>query len=97
MNREVEGLPEFIFHHNLLGAQFFKGLTRLIGLDRYCRKLDLRRNSISEAFLTEEFFKCLHCNETIVNLDLRDNTNLSRESLRKVALVLLKNVEIAKK
>ena len=97
MQREVEGLPEFVFHHNFLGAQFFRGLTKLVGLDRYCRKLDLRKNSITEALMTEEFFKCFHCNETIINLDVRENNNVSRESLRKVALILLKNVEIANK
>lgn len=68
-----------------------------MGLDRYCRKLDLRKNLISESFLTEEFFKCFNCNETIINLDIRENIDISRESLRKVALILLKNVEIAKK
>ena len=69
----------------------------MVGLDRYCRKLDLRKNLISESLLTEEFFKCFHCNETIINLDIRDNNDVSRESLRKIALILLKNVEIAKK
>ena len=95
--REVEGLPEFILHHNFLGAQFFKGLTKLVGLDRYCRKLDLRKNNIAEAHMTEEFFKSLYCNESIINLDIRENTDVTKESFRKLALILLKNVEIAKK
>ena len=96
-NREIEGLPEFIFHHNFLGVAFFKGLTKLVGLDRYCRKLDIRKNNITETLMTDEFFQCLYCNETLINLDIRDNPRISRESLRKVALILLKNVEIAKK
>jgi hypothetical protein len=47
--------------------------------------------------MTDEFFKVLHCNEIMINLDLRENTDVSRESLRKVTLILLKNVDIAKK
>jgi len=74
-----------------------KGLTKLVGLDRYCRKLDLRYNRLSEAMITEEYFKCFHCNETIINLDIRENSDVSRDSLRKVALVLLRNIETAKK
>jgi hypothetical protein len=35
-------------------------------------------------------------NETVVNLDLRDNRNIDKESLRKVALNLIRNVSVLK-
>jgi hypothetical protein len=73
LQKYVAGLPEFIFHHNLLSAKFIECLSKVLKNDRYCRKLDLRNNAFSVQDLDEEFFGSLQANETLLNIDLREN------------------------
>ena len=44
----------------------------------------------------KEFLACLYANESVMNLDLRNNDGISKETLKKVALSLLKNVALLK-
>lgn len=90
------GLTDFVFHHNMLGPQFIVKLGHALRNDRYCRSIDLRNNMIADASIDAEFFANLMANETVVNLDLRDNRNIDKESLRKVALNLIRNVSVLK-
>ena len=91
------GLPEFVFHHNLLSGKFIECLSKILKNDRYCRKLDLSNNAFRAQDLDEEFFGSLNANETLINIDFRENTGYTPLIKKRVALNCLKNVEILKK
>ena len=62
--------------------------------DKQVCSIDLRHNRLKA--LDEEFFTSLYCNQTLLNLDLREN-EIPTQDLKKVALSLLKNVDIVRK
>ena len=92
----VVGLSTFILHHNFLGSVFMEKLGRVLKHDRYCRKLDLCANSIKESDVLGEFMTSFFANETILNIDFRENSGYTPVVQKKVALTLLKNIEIAR-
>lgn len=75
---------------------FLGELTPLLTDSHFIRKLDLRNNRVGA--LSPEFLEALHINESLICLDLRHNKCVSNEEARrKVALCLLKNIDIARK
>ncbi|MFN9942579.1 MAG: hypothetical protein ACK56I_24230, partial [bacterium] len=74
---EIKCLPEFTLHHNFLGEQFMSLLGNVLRNDKFCRCIDLRNNLLPS--LDEEFLGCLFGNDTIVNLDLRQNQNIDQD------------------
>ena len=46
---KLEGLVEFILHHNCFGEKFMTALAPILQTDRYVRKIDLRYNQVMEA------------------------------------------------
>jgi hypothetical protein len=59
------------------------------------RKLDLRFNQIKA--LDEEFLANLHANESVICLDLRENKVYTDQIKKRIALDLIKNIDVAKK
>lgn len=93
----MTGLSEFIFHHNFFSAKFIESLSVILRNDKYCRKIDLSHNHFKSQDFNEEFFSNLHSNETMINLDFRNNEGFGFDVKKRIALILLKNVEILKK
>lgn len=93
---KVVGLTDFNFRHNFLGPIFMSKLASALKNDQYCRSIDLQGNKITEQMVDKEFLACLYANESVMNLDLRNNDGISKETLKKVALSLLKNVALLK-
>ena len=68
-------LSEYILHHNFLGQNFLNSLSRVIANDTYVRKIDLQHNAISNEkwILNNEFLKEIYENDTLINIDMRNN------------------------
>ena len=47
-NLDEIGLKEFYLHHNRLGDNFIRSLSKVVKYDQYLRVLDLRFNKITD-------------------------------------------------
>lgn len=76
------GLSEFYLHFNKLGPIFIKNILNALKYDEYIRVLDLRKNLFTKALLEDtanlNFIKCLQNNESITNIDLRNNEGFTK-------------------
>ena len=93
---KLEGLVEFILHHNCFGTKLMAGLASILQLDRYVRKIDLRNNLVMESDIQGEFLESLRINESVLNFDLRGNPGNTAAMRKQVALCLIKNLEQVK-
>ena len=90
------GMKEFYLKFNKLGELTAKALSKAIYVDEYLRVLDLSHNSFSEDCLREDLLPSLRHNNTITNLDLRDNPGYKMKIRKLSALCLLRNIDILK-
>mmetsp|Transcript_17377 Transcript_17377/g.21934 ORF Transcript_17377/g.21934 Transcript_17377/m.21934 type:complete len:179 (-) Transcript_17377:1091-1627(-) len=97
LKRPPDGLTEFSFHHNSLGRKFIELLAQEVATDPYVRKLDLSYNSITmEDALAGPFIEAMKLNESAINVNLVGNKGFTAAVKGKLALCLLKNLEIYK-
>ena len=91
-NKADNSLSEYVLHHNYLGNNFLQALSRNIANDTYVRKIDLQHNSFKseKAILNNEFVNEIYSNESLINLDLRNNKGYTPKVARKLALCMLK-------
>lgn len=61
-NLEEVGLKEFYLHHNKLGEQFVRSLSKVIKYDQYLRVLDLRFNELKENTIKKELLPSIKIN-----------------------------------
>ena len=61
-NLEEVGLKEFYLHHNKLGEQFVRSLSKVIKYDQYLRVLDLRFNELKESTIKKELLPSIKIN-----------------------------------
>ena len=61
-NLEKVGLKEFYLHHNKLGEQFVRSLSKVIKYDQYLRVLDLRFNELKENTIKKELLPSIKIN-----------------------------------
>ena len=61
-NLEEVGLKEFYLHHNKLGEQFVRSLSKVIKYDQYLRVLDLRFNELKENIIKKELLPSIKIN-----------------------------------
>ena len=93
---DTDGLTEFIFHHNLLGRRFVEILSENIANDIYIRKIDVSDNKIPEEPILTNLVQSLQLNESLVNFNFNGNPGFTADAKHKIALCLLKNMEILK-
>lgn len=93
---KLEGLKEFILHHNCFGRRFMSAMSQILQTDRYLRKVDMRHNTLTESDIDPEFMQSLYLNESVLNFDLRGNPCNNPAMKKQVALCLIKNLEQVK-
>lgn len=71
-------------------------LTEQLPTEQYLRRIDLSFNKISEPMILGAFIDALTTNQSLINLDLSENPGHTTEVKEKVALCLLKNMEVVK-
>ena len=87
---QMTSLKKLVLSHNRLTVKTVRYINRLIKSDSYLRSLDLRGNDMcTEA--VEELYDALKDNDSIFNLDLRQNPGLSQKLHRLLALKMLQN------
>ena len=64
--------------------------------DIYVRKIDLEKNKIQESDILGEFLEALKFNESLVNVNFAGNAGHTHTVKEKVALCLLKNLDLLK-
>lgn len=74
-----------------------EALTEELPTDIYVRKIDLRYNKITESQILGPFIESMYINESILNIDFSFNSGHTDTVKQKVALCLLKNMDIVKK
>jgi len=84
----VLGIKKLDLSFNKLGKRTLNGIGTALKTDRYLLSLNLRSNQITseQAF---ELLSCLSSNNSLFNLDLRDNEQFPPKFHRKLALKLL--------
>jgi Ran GTPase-activating protein (RanGAP) involved in mRNA processing and transport len=90
-NEYKEGLKQFILSHNNFSDIMASELVLALRNDLYMRSIDLKNNNISEHWITESV-KLLNTNNTLTNLDLRENPGFTTRHHRELALQLLRNI-----
>ena len=93
---KLKGMAEFIFHHNLLGKRFIEMLSENLPNDIYVRKIDVSHNKIPEEPILLHLVDALKVNESVINFDLAENPGHTASVKKKLALCMLKNMEITK-
>lgn len=65
--------------------------------DDYLRVLDLRKNKFSAKVLNDttnyDFIKSLQENDSLTNIDLRDNDGYDHHMRFKLSLIMMRNIE----
>jgi hypothetical protein len=84
----VIGIKKLDLSFNKLGKRALLGIGNALKTDRYLLSLNLRSNLITNEQAVE-FLACLNSNETLFNLDIRDNESMQPKFNRKLALKLL--------
>lgn len=86
----MTSLKKLVLSHNRLTVKTVRYINRLIKSDSYLRALDLRGNDLCLEGV-EELYDALKDNDSIFNLDLRQNPGLSQKLHRLLALKMLQN------
>lgn len=84
----VVGIKKLDLSFNKLGRKTLLGIGTALKTDRYLLSLNLRSNLITVE-QAKEFLTCLKTNNTLFNLDLRENEQLLPKFNRSLALKLL--------
>ncbi|CDW82224.1 UNKNOWN [Stylonychia lemnae] len=96
-NLEEIGLKEFHLCYNKLGSNFIKALAKVVKYDEYLRVIDLKFNKITDNVVKSDLIPALKNNNSLTNLDLRNNNCNSYKHQQIIALCLLKNIDKLKK
>ena len=94
-NIDKTGLKSIILRRNKLGKNFMRSLTRWAKYDDYLRHMDLSYNKISADPL-KQFLTTLNSNNSLVSIELRGNSGFTDKIQKKVAFILLRNIEYCK-
>jgi len=86
----LQGLKRFNLSHNELTTKAVFSIARVLVSDTYLRALNLRGNLIDEEGV-RELHLSMKSNNSLMNLDLRENPGLSPVWHRKIALQMLNN------
>ena len=90
----VPGLKELYLSNNKLGKVFLKSILSALKFDDYIRVVDLKSNGLTEdAVADTQFLKQVQRNESITNIDLRENPCFDRKVKFKLSLVMIRNIE----
>ena len=91
------GLAELCLQYNKLGAFFLKSILGALKYDDYLRTLDLRKNKFSTAILSDtqdiDFIKALQRNESLTNVDFRQNEGFNKQIKFKLSLIMIRNID----
>lgn len=93
-NLSMRGLKELYLSYNLLGQTFLRSVLSALKFDDYIRVLDLRNNQLTSEVIKEtDFLKSMQRNESITNIDLRENDGFDRNVKFKLSLVMIRNID----
>ncbi len=87
---KIRTLKQLILAHNELCGSGIKDIARVIKNDTYLRCLDFRGNRILAKEI-DELYSSFKENDTLFNVDLRENPGLSEKMARTFALKMLAN------
>ena len=73
-----------------------QALSEQLTTDIYVRKIDLEKNKIKEEDILIEFIESIKFNESLININFQGNIGHTETVKNKVALCLLKNLDILK-
>jgi hypothetical protein len=77
-----------------------KTVLHAIRDDNYLRVLDLRKNKLTTSVLTNttdyDFLKSLQANESLVNIDFRNNDGFDQNTRYKLSLIMMRNIDALK-
>mmetsp|Transcript_289 Transcript_289/g.314 ORF Transcript_289/g.314 Transcript_289/m.314 type:complete len:355 (+) Transcript_289:281-1345(+) len=90
-NEYKKGLKEIILSYNNFQDILASEIILALRNDLYLRSVDLRNNNIGEKQVME-FLKLFDTNNSLTNLDLRENDGFNAKYHRQLALKLLKNI-----
>ena len=94
--QELRGLKKYDLSFNKFGFRTALGLAKALKTDQNLRQMNLRSNLIPDEGVVE-FLDYLYQNESLLNLDLRDNIGFKTKSHRKLALKMLQNYTLTEK
>lgn len=86
------GLKEINLQYNYLSSKFLRSLEKRLVNDTGMKLIDLRYNYLKEEDILP-MLKSFKQNFSILSLDLRKNLGYSVEVKKRLALILLKNIE----
>jgi hypothetical protein len=84
------GIKQLDLSFNKLGENAVLAIGKAIKADRYLLALNLRSNVIQNNQALN-LITCLNFNNSLFNLDLRDNLDVKQKVFRKLALKLLES------
>eukprot|EP00347_Sterkiella_histriomuscorum_P018447 403345477 len=87
-----QGLKQVILSHNNFSDILASELILALRNDLYMRSVDIKNNNIDEQWVGE-FVKLMVSNQSLTNLDLRENPGFNLKFHRKLALALLRNIQ----
>jgi hypothetical protein len=78
----------------MLGKVFLKTILGALKYDDYIRVIDLKNNRITSEVIKEtDLLKSIQRNESITNIDLRENDGFDRMVKFKLSLVMIRNID----
>ena len=78
----------------MLGKVFLKTILGALKYDDYIRVIDLKNNRITSDVIKEtDLLKSIQRNESITNIDLRENDGFDRMVKFKLSLVMIRNID----
>jgi hypothetical protein len=89
------GLTTLILRQNRLGFKFAKELTEALKYDDYMKALDVRDNLLTTKIIENKqvnFFAIVKRNESITNLDFRNNECYTDDFRFNLSQIMLKNI-----
>ena len=92
----IRDSDSLILTQNKLGYKFLTHAVEVLKFDSYLRMLDLRNNRITQKHVADknlDLVKSLQRNESLTNLDLRENACFDRELMFKLSLIMLRNID----
>ena len=96
--KSASGLQELVLNHNKFSSNFLKHILTALRDDGYLRVLDLRKNKMTTAAVLEttnyDLIKTLKVNESITNIDLRENEGFNKQLKFKLSLIMIRNIDL---
>lgn len=95
--KQVPGLKELVLTNNKFGPTFLKTVMNAIRDDNYMRVLDVRKNKFTASMLSEtrnyDIMKSLQANESLTNIDFRENDGYDKIFRFKLSCLMMRNIE----